>query len=283
MWLRYQRCIPGCQDDRKKVITLTFSLTLFLVVLNRAESIRQNFFGIYIDEMSSILRAAHLGCNMYGIFLAMILFADDLCLLAPTRSALAKMIQLSADYCNKFGLTFNTSKSKIVVFSKSIVKKENLCPTYLNGEKMDYVDSIKYLGTTIESSKGIKFSATKDLSSFYRASNSILRAVKKPNELIQLHLLYANCIPILTYASAVKEYSSRQMQECNTAVNDALRLIFGYNRWESVRDLRNSLGYKSLTELFHVAKRKFDMSLLSHRNSVIRHIAFNILIETESE
>ena len=108
----------------KKVITLTFSLTLFLVVLNRAESIRQNFFGIYIDEMSSILRAAHLGCNMYGIFLAMILFADDLCLLAPTRSALAKMIQLSADYCNKFGLTFNTSKSKIVVFSKNIGKKQ---------------------------------------------------------------------------------------------------------------------------------------------------------------
>ena len=29
MWLRYQRCNPGCQDNRKKVITLTFSLTLF--------------------------------------------------------------------------------------------------------------------------------------------------------------------------------------------------------------------------------------------------------------
>ena len=52
---------------------------------------------------------------MYGIFLAMILFADDLCLLAPTRQALNKMIQLCADYCKEFGLTFNASKSKILV------------------------------------------------------------------------------------------------------------------------------------------------------------------------
>ena len=29
MWLRYQRCNPGCQENRKNVITLTFPLTLF--------------------------------------------------------------------------------------------------------------------------------------------------------------------------------------------------------------------------------------------------------------
>ena len=72
------------------------------------------------------------------------------------------------------------------------------------------------------------------------------------------------------------------MQDCNTAVNDALRLIFGYNRWESVRTIRESFGYKSLTELFQSTKRKFNMSLLSHRNSVIKHIARNMLIDNES-
>ena len=242
-----------------------------------------DFFGVYIDGISSILRAANLGCHMFSIFLAMILFADDLCLLAPTRAALAKMIENSASYCNKFGLTFNTSKSKIVVFSRRAVEKDRLCPIYLNGERMEYVDSIKYLGTTIESNKGFTFSSTKDLAKFYRASNSILRVVKKPSEEIQLHLLYANCIPILTYACAVKHYSTKQMQECNTAVNDALRLIFGFNRWESVRSLRESFGYKSLTDLFHITKRKFDASLLSHRNSVIKHIARNTLIDTQSK
>ena len=234
-----------------------------------------DFFGCYVDGVSNMLRDAHIGCHMLGVFIAMILFADDLCLFAPTRTALQKMIQHSADYCTKFGLTFNTSKSKIVLFSKKTVDKEKLCPILLNGSIIEYVDSIKYLGATIESRRGFEYSSSKDLASFYRASNSILRAIKKPSEEVQLHLLYSNCIPILTYASAVKQYTSRQMQDCNTAVNDALRLIFGYNRWESVKTVRESFGYKSLTELFHTAKRKFHASLSLHHNSVVKHIARN--------
>ena len=56
----------------------------------------------------------------------MILFADDLVLLAPTRQALDKMIQACAAYCKEFGLAFNASKSKVVVFAKTKVDHKNL-------------------------------------------------------------------------------------------------------------------------------------------------------------
>ena len=105
--------------------------------------------------------------------------------------------------------------------------------------------------------------------------------LNKPSEEVMLHLLYSSCIPVLTYACAVKEYPSRQMQDCCTAMNDALRFLFGYNRWESVRTLRQSFGYKSLVEIFHRAKSKFDTSLYSHRNPVIRHIRTNMPCEQE--
>ena len=216
---------------------------------------------------------------MFLYFVALLLFADDLCLLAPSRAALQRMINKCAEYCNKFGLSFNAKKSKILIFSKKAQDKENHKPIYLNGDKVDYVDSVTYLGTTIVSEKGLSFSSSKDLLSFYRASNAILRATNRPSEDVLLHLLYSNCIPILTYACAVKDYPARQMQDCNTAVNDALRLIFGYNRWESVRQLRESFGYKSLTELFALHKKKFGNSLLNNRNSVISHIARNITFE----
>ena len=66
------------------------------------------------------------------------------------------------------------------------------------------------------------------------------------------------------------------MQDCVTATNDALRFLFGYDRWESVRTMRQSFGYKSLVEIFHRAKSKFDTSLYSHKNPVIRHIVKNM-------
>ena len=111
----------------------------------------------------------------------MILFADDLCLLAPTRAALNKLIQKCASYCNEHGLTFNAKKSKILVFSKNNVDHERLLPISLNGDTIEYCHSVKYLGTQVVSDKGLSFSASKDLSSFYHASNAILRAVTKPS------------------------------------------------------------------------------------------------------
>ena len=72
------------------------------------------------------------------MFLAMILFADDLCLLSPTRSVLAEMISSVSDYCSEYGLAFNPSKSKILVFSKSKVDFSNYCPIYLAGMPIKY-------------------------------------------------------------------------------------------------------------------------------------------------
>ena len=54
------------------------------------------------------------------------------------------------------------------------------------------------------------------------------------------------CVPCLTYANAVKEFPPGQMTDCNTALNDAVRKIYSYNQWESVRELRSELGYKSI-------------------------------------
>ena len=211
----------------------------------------------------------------------MILFADDLVLLAPTRQGLNKMIQLCATYCKEFGLAFNASKSKIVVFAKTKVDHKKLCPIVLNGRNIEYVDNITYLGATIVSDKGFAFSSSNDLTKFYRASNSILRAVKQPSEEVMIQLLYSCCIPILSYASASKDYLSRQMQDCTTAINNALRLIFGYNRWESVRTLRESFGYPSLIEIFQRAKNKFNSSLFSHHNPVISKLARFMAIEQQ--
>ena len=67
------------------------------------------------------------------------------------------------------------------------------------------------------------------------------------------------------------------MQDCTNAVNDAFRFIFGYDRWQSVR----TLGYKSLIDIVHISKRKFDASLLTHQNPVVSQIARNVVIEPE--
>ena len=196
-----------------------------------------DFFSCYFDGIAKCLREGNRGCYIGLLFLGIILFADDICLISPTRSGLEKMISECSDYCEQFGLSFNTLKSKVMVFSRKIVDYQSLKPVSMNEENIDYVQNIRYLGVNLTSNRGISFSAQNDLCSFYRSANSILNVLNKPDELTLMHLLYANCVPTLTYCSSIKEFSSREMNDCNTAVNDAIRRIFSFNRWESVRHL----------------------------------------------
>ena len=189
-------------------------------------------------------------------------------------TCLAKMIDTVSSYCSKFGLEFNPNKSKIMVFSKTVVNLDSLCPVYLRGRIIEYVKSIKYLGTTICSDPLLTFSSVNELRSFYRASNAILNAHKKPKEEVLMYLLFTNCVPILNYANAVKSYSSREMSDCNTAVNNAIRRIFGFHRWSSIKHLREGLGYKSIYESFAKARNSFERSLSSHHNNILRSLYF---------
>ena len=93
-----------------------------------------------------------------------------------------------------------------------------------------------------------------------------------------MKLLYAICVPHLTYASeaVAVTYTSRQLQPMNVALNDSIRRIFGYNRWESTRFLRLSFGYPSLSDVFHARSCKFHKKLCHIDNpTLLRLINLN--------
>ena len=152
--------------------------------------ISPNLFSLYINDIATMLRKHGVGCHFIDIFVACILFADDMALLAPSRSALQKMIDLCSEFCRKFCLSFNVKKSKVMVFGKS--SKDSLMPLTLNGSNMDYVNEWKYLGTTITSGCSLGFSARPDIASFFHATNSIIHSLPGANEHTMVTLLYTN-------------------------------------------------------------------------------------------
>ena len=94
----------------------------------------------------------------------------------------------------------------------------------------------------------------------------------KLNEAVLLDFLYSNCVSVFSYGSEVEEYSSADFSECHTAVNSAIRTIFSFRMWQSIRDVRNELGYSSLTELFAKARKRFSEALSKTTNPVLSHL-----------
>ena len=233
--------------------------------------ISPNLFSLYINDVVTTLRKQGLSCHFLKQFIACILFADDMALLAPSRMALQKMIDICSEHCREFCLSFNSKKSKVIVFGRS--SKDPLKPLTLNGSIIDFVDEWKYLGTTIKSGSSLGFSARPDLASFYRATNAIIHSLPGAHEHTLITLLYTNCVPILSYACAVKEYSASEMTSCNTAMNNALRKVFGFSRWESIRTLREVFGMKSLYDIFKTTQDRFNKNCRSHPNPIVSYIA----------
>ena len=56
------------------------------------------------------------------------------------------------------------------------------------------------------------------------------------------------------------------------ALNDCIRRIFTFNRWESVQYLRLSFGYPSLVEIFESRSRKFLKQLSLLGNSTLEYL-----------
>ena len=134
-------------------------------------------------------------------------------------------------------------------------------PLLLNDKPIEFVPEWKYLGVTLQSANGFHCSVRKMRSSFYCSTNSILSVMRKPSDHVLMKLLYSICVPILTYACDVATYHHKEKESLHVALNDAIRKIFGYNRWESVRILRESAGYLSVTEIFAKRQKFFEQNL----------------------
>ena len=174
-------------------------------------------------------------------FIACLLFADDVSLIAPTRASLQRLLNVCAEYCMEFCLKFNVGKTKIIVFGKLSKSVDSLAKFYLYGEQIEYVITCKYLGFYIVSHAKFSVSVNEDLRGFFGSVNSILSSVRKPKENVMMQLLYSNCVPKLTYGAAIKDLNAAEKQQYNVAINNAIRRIFRFRRWEGIRQIHTQM------------------------------------------
>ena len=179
---------------------------------------------------------------------------------------------ICSEYCRKFCLQFNVSKTKVMVFGRSSSLTNSLASLYIDNVAIEYVHSYRYLGFHVLSDLHLKFSSSECLRGFFGAVNSVLSVLKRPRENVSMQLLYSNCVPKLTYGAAVRDLSAAEKHQYNVAVNNAVRRIFGFRQWQSIRQLREIYNYDSIEMMFANARKRFLSSVANHSNKLLRSI-----------
>ena len=232
-----------------------------------------DFFSVYINDLIIFLRKKGIGCHILRTFIACILFADDMTLIAPTCQSMQQMLDICADYCNQFCLQFNFAKTKVMVFGKLSRSVSSISKISLQGISIDFVTKCKYLGFNIVSCLHFQLSINEDLGNFFASANSVLNSTTKPMENVLMQLLFSNCVPRLTYGAAVKDLNLSEKQQVNVAVNNAIRRIFKFRQWQSIRQLREFYGFKPIEVLFEISRKRFFRALPYHCNALLRFLS----------
>ena len=178
------------------------------------------------------------------------------------------LLDTCTEYASAWCIQYNEKKTKVMYFGKEF-KTFSCEPLLLNKKPLQFVSEWKYLGVLVITENGFYCSANKPRTSFYRSSNSILNVLKKPSKAVLMRLLFSICVPNITYGCDVVNYHHKAKESLHIAVNDAIRRIYSYNRWESIRTLRQSEGYDSVTEIFSQRKASFEKSLPQIGNSFL--------------
>ena len=212
-----------------------------------------HLFTIYLDDLFSILKETKVGCYIMNLFVSAVIYADDICLLAPCRSALQTLLNVCENYGLKWSLTYNPSKSKTMIFGTC----KSVKPLTMYGSELQLVNEVKYLGVTVVSGRTFSINISPTLRKFRSAANTILNAHKKSSEPVLMKLIYAVAVPLLTYACESIPITSRQINEMTVALNDVIRRVFSFHRWESVTYLRQMCGFLSITEIVRYQTDRF--------------------------
>ena len=163
-------------------------------------------FNVFINDLPDILNKVTNSSIFLsdGIKLSCLLYADDIVIISRSPQRLQKCLDALGQYCNKWKLSPNITKTKAMVMNNKI-RKNNKIDFFLNGQNLDNVTEFTYLGIKINAAGSFKPTLPHLSLKAERAIFS-LNSKYKINKLpvkIALRIFQSCMQPILTYGSEV--------------------------------------------------------------------------------
>jgi len=113
-------------------------------------------FDVFVDQLARKVKALKLGVEAGAERLALLLYADDIVVLADSARELQKMMRAVEGFCERWRMQVNMSKTKVMKFGTRGV---GTLKVMWKGKELEEVAEYKYLGMLVE--KGGRWKKTK--------------------------------------------------------------------------------------------------------------------------
>ena len=147
-------------------------------------------FNLYTECLISRIVNSGIGCHIGKTSAAILMYADDIALLAPSRGSMQQLLNICNQFGNEFKLSFNAQKSECIVFGG----KTTPIDLKLNGNCIPYVNNVKYLGHNLHNNSiNSIFNLYPLISDMKTRTNVILSNFKFLSFDAKIKIFNANC------------------------------------------------------------------------------------------
>ena len=208
-----------------------------------------SLFSVYLNDIVSLLPISQRYC--------MILYADDILIIAPAVSELQNIVHMCECELNQLDLLVNVKKSCCMRVGQ---RHDAKCVAILctDGTPLAWVDNIRYLGVVIVRSCKFKCSLDNAKRSFFRSVNAIFSKIgRTASEEVFLHLVNSKCIPILLYGLEVCPLNKSDLRSLDFTVTRFLMKLFRTYSKDVVNECCSYFNFKLPSEILPVRFDRF--------------------------
>jgi len=231
-------------------------------------------FSVFINDLVQDINDLNCGIDIDGTMVSLLLYADDIALMAADENSLQQMLNCVSLWCKKWRLQINGKKTKVVHYRpKSIAK--SCCKFVCGPETIEVTHAYKYLGIWLNEYLDLNFTAKEIAKSASRALSVIISKFKSVGGMSYdvFNTLYDNMVqPILSYGSAI--WGSKEFSCINVVQNRACRFFLGVGNKTPNLAVRGEMGWLSCItkQKIEVVRfwRKLNMTGPSRLVSVIK-------------
>ena len=225
-------------------------------------------FSLYVQELLDRLQQLGAGCHIGNTYVGAVAWADDFLLLAPTRTAMQRMLDTASAFVEEVGLTFSTdpdpskSKSKAVYVTGRRRNLSKPAPLLLSGQPLPYVQQATHLGHEFSETGSMDIDMRMRRGAFIGRCLEVQEAFSfaAPTEVLGAVKLYCGDL----YGGMLAKMDSEPVKQLTNCWNTCVKDVWGlprnthtvYTRWLSG-------GHTSLRDDLLARWPKFFRSLLT--------------------